>query len=165
MYSKVDCSSLTSFYNLLFQLLLYFGNNLLNTCRVNTSICNKLMQCKTTCFTTYWVKSRNHNSFRCVIYNNFHTTCSLESSDVTSFTSDDTSFYLVVIYMEDRNRVLNGSFSGDALYCFDDNLLCLVISINLSLVHYLIDVALGICACLIFETFNKTVSCLICRKS
>ena len=142
-------------------MFLYFCNNLLNACWMYTSIGYKLMQSKTTSLTAYWVKSRNDDCFRCVIYNNFNSTCSLKCPDVSSFSSNDTSFYLVIVNVENRNRVFYCCFCCYPLNCFYNNLLRFVIGIYFRLVHYFIDVALCICTCFIFETFYEPVACFI----
>lgn len=47
MYTKVDGSTLTCLDNLVIELLLNLSNNFLDTCRVDTSVSNKLMKSQT----------------------------------------------------------------------------------------------------------------------
>lgn len=105
MNTEVNGCTFTCLNNLVFKLLLNLGNNLLYAGGVYTSVSNKLMQSKTANLTTNRIKSRYYDSLGCIINNNLNTCGSFKSTDVTSFTSDDTTLNLVVINMEHADRV------------------------------------------------------------
>ena len=56
MDSKVYGCTFTSLYNLVLKLFLHLGNDLLDACRMNTSVGNKLMQGQTADLTADWVE-------------------------------------------------------------------------------------------------------------
>ena len=165
MNTKVNCCTFTGFYNFIVKLLLNLCNDFLNTCWMNSSVSHKLMECKTANFSSYRIKSRNDNCLRCVINNNFHTSSSLQCTYVTSFPSYNPSFHLVVFYMENADRVLNGCFCCHSLNSLDYYFLCLLVCIQLSLIYNLIDIACCISLCLILKALYQTVLCLFCAKS
>ena len=147
--SEVNSRTFSRFYNLVVKLFLNLGNNLFNASRVYTSIGNKLVKSQSANLTTYRVKARNHDGFRCVVNNNLNATGSLKRPDVASLTTNNTSLHLIIIDMEDANRIFNCRLRSHALNGLYNDLLCLLISIELSLVHDLIDIALSICASLV----------------
>ena len=100
MNTEVDGCTLTGFDNLVVKLFLYLCNNLLNACRVNTPVCNELVESKTTNLTTDRVEARDYDSFRSIIDYDFNATGSFKSADVTTFTTDDTTFNLIILDME-----------------------------------------------------------------
>ena len=163
--TKVNGCTLTCFDYLIIQLFLYLCNNFFYSSRMYASVSNKLMKGKTTNLTTYWVESRNNDCLRSIIYNNFNSRRSLKSTYITSFATNNASLYVVVINMEHRNRIFDSRFCCHTLYCLYDYLLCLLVGIELSLIHNLIDIACCLGLCLVLERFNKARLCLVCRKS
>ena len=132
---------------------------------MDTSVSHKLMKSETADFTTDWVECRDDDSLWSVIDNDFHTTRSLKGTDVTTLTSDDTTFHFVIINVEYADRVFHCCLSSHTLNGLYYYLLCLLVSIQFCLVHYLIDVSSRIGTCLILKTFHESCACLISRKA
>ena len=108
--SEVDAGSLSCLHDLILELLLYFCHNLLDACRMNTSVNHELVKCKTSHLSSYRVESRQKDSFRCVVNNDFNSGCSLESADVTAFTTDDAALDFITFNVEDCDCIFDGCF-------------------------------------------------------
>ena len=93
--TQVDRGTLAGFNDFFFHLLAHLGNYFFDTGGVNTAVCYQLVQCQTGNFTANRVESREYDSFRSIIYNDFHTGGSFKGTDVTTFTADNTSFDFV----------------------------------------------------------------------
>ena len=139
--TEVDGSTLTGFDDLVVELLLHLGDHFLDTCRMDTSVADELMERQTTYLTAHRVEAADDDGLRCIVDDNLHAGSSLKGSDVTALTTDDTALHLVIINMEHADRVLNGRLSGYTLDGLDDNLTGLLVGVELSLVHDLIDIA------------------------
>ena len=95
MDTQVDGSALTCFDDFIFYLFTYFGYYFFDTCRVDTSVGYQLMQCQASYFAANGVECRKYDSFRGIVYYDFYTGSGFKGTDVTSFTSDDTSLDFV----------------------------------------------------------------------
>src|SRR5574344_461000 len=144
MNTEVYSRTFTCFDDFVPQLFFHFGHNLFNTRRMDTSIADKLMESQTASFTTDRIKRRNNDSLWSIIYNDFNATGSFKCTDITTFTSDDTSFHFVVIDMEYRNSILYGSFCCHSLNGLYHNFLSLSIGIQLGLIHNFVYIASSI---------------------
>ena len=100
MYTKVDSGAFTCLDNLFFHLLTHFGNHLFDACRVDTSVSNQLVQCQTGYFTANRVERRKNDSLGGIIYYDFNTGSSFESTDIAAFASDDASLDFVRFNVE-----------------------------------------------------------------
>src|SRR5574344_313765 len=140
MNTKVYSCTLTSFNNFVFKLFLNFSNYFLNTCWVNTTISNKLVKSKTTYLTANRIESTYYNCFWRIINNDFYTCCSFKSADVSTFTAYDTSLYFIIFNMENTYRIFNRCLSSNSLYSLNNDLLCLLVSIQLSIVNNFINI-------------------------
>ena len=129
MNTKVYRGTLTCLYHLILKLFLDFLYHFLNACGMDTSVGNELVECKAAHLTAYWVESTDNDSLWSVVDNNLHSCRCLKGTDVSTFTTDYSAFHLIVIYMEHTHAVFNSRFSGNSLYCLNDNLTCLGISI------------------------------------
>ena len=67
--------------------------------------------------------------------------------------------------MEYADRILDSGFCCYTLDCLDDNLLCLLVSVELCFVHNLVDIGSGVCTSLVLKAFNESVTCFIGRKT
>ena len=67
--------------------------------------------------------------------------------------------------MEHAYGVLYCCFRSYTLYRLDDEFLCLLVSVQLCLVHYLVDVACCICASFVLKTFYQSSLCFVGAKS
>ena len=142
--SQVYGGALTGFNNLLFHLFAHLGHYLLNTCWVNTSVGNQLVQCQAGNFAAYRVEGREYNRFRRIIHHDFHTGCRFKGTNITSFTTDDTSLNFVAFDMEHRHWIFDSCFSGYTLYALNYNTFCLLAGRQFGIIHDIIDVALSL---------------------
>ena len=78
-----------------------FFDNFFNSFRLDTSIFNKSFQRHTGNFTTDGVKRREFNNFF-FLKVNVNSGCDLESSDVTTFFSDDPTLIILTWKINDR---------------------------------------------------------------
>ena len=165
MNTKVDSCTLTCFDDFIIKLLLNFCDNFLNACRVNTSVCYQLMKCQAANLTANWVESRNNDCFWRIIYNDFYSCCSLQSTDITTFTTNDATFYLIAINMENTYRVLYSCFCCNSLYSLNNYLLCLLVRIKFGFINYFVDIRSCIQLRLILQALNQTLLCVFRAKS
>ena len=165
MNAEVYGSTLSSLDDFLFNLFFNFCHNLFDTCRVDAAIGYQLVQSQSADFAAYWIKSTDDDSLGCVINYDFHSGCSFQSTDVTSFTSDDASFHLVIVDMEHCNAVLYGSFGCHTLYGLDDDALCLFVCCEFRFVHNLIDVCLRVALRFICHGLNQSLASLVCTHA
>src|SRR5574344_2287280 len=165
MNTQVYCCAFTCLYNFVFNLFLNLCNDLLDACRVDTTVSYKLMKSQTCNFTSYRVEGADNNSFRGIIDNNLDTSSSFQSTYVSTFTSDYASFDLIIFNMEYTYRVFYCCFSSDTLNCLNNYFLCLLVSIKFGIVHYFINVTLRISFSFILETFNKSAFSLFSTQT
>ena len=119
--TQVDGSTFTRFNNFFFHLFAYFSYHFFDTGRMDTTVSHKLMQGQTGNFTANRVEGRKNDCFRSIVYNDFNTGSSFQSTDITSFTSDNTSLDFIRFDMEYCNRVFNGSFRSHPLDRLDND--------------------------------------------
>ena len=165
MDTKVDCGALTNLNHLVLQLFLHLGNNLLDACRVDATVCDELVESQATGLTTDGVKSRNDNSLRRIVNDDLHTAGCFQRTDVTALTTNHTALDIVVINMEHTDTIFYSRFRSNSLNGLDDNLLCLRIGIEFCLINNLIDIGLGIGFGFILERLNQTCLCLISTQA
>ena len=67
--------------------------------------------------------------------------------------------------MEYADRIFDSCFCCYALDCLDDNLLSLLVSVELCLVHNLVDIGCGICTSFVLKAFNESVTSLVSRET
>ena len=161
MHTKVYGCTLTSLNDFLVNLLLHLRHDLLNTGRMNTSISYQLMQGQTADFTSNGVESTDNNSLWGIIYYNLNTCSSLQGTNVTTFTTNDTALYLVVLDMENSYTVLNSRFCCHTLDGLYDNSLSLLVGSHLGIIHNLVDIGSSTCLGLILKRFYQTFTSLI----
>ena len=123
------------------------------------------MESQTADLTANRIEARNHDGLRGIINYDLNAGSGLECTNVTTLTPDDTALHLVVVNMEHADRVLDSSLSGHTLDGLDDNLLGLCISIELGLVHDLIDIAGSSRLGLILHRLYQTSFCLLSTET
>ena len=155
--TQVDGSTLTSLDNLVVELLLNLGHNLLDTGRMDTTIAYQLMESQAANLTANGIETADNDSLRCIVNHDFHTTGGFQSTDVTTLTTNHAALHIVVLNMEDRHTILDGCFCGHTLNGLDHNLLGLGIGIELRLVHNLIDIGSSISTGFILHSFHQAV--------
>ena len=163
--TKVNRSTFTCFDNLFLYLFGHFSHNLLNTCRVDTSVLHQLVKRQARNLTANRVKCRKRNRLWCIIYHNFYTCGSLQGTDITSLTTNNTTLNFIIINMEHRYSILHCSLRGDTLDRLDNNLLSLFIGSEARLIHGVIDVCHGSRLGLIFEGIHELLLCLFRRET
>ncbi len=163
--SEVYAGPLSSLHNFIFKLLLYFCHYFFDTCRMYTSVHNKLMQGKSCNFSPYRVKRWQKYCFWSVVNYNLHSCSSLESPDVTSFTSDDTSFDLIAFDVEHSYGVFNCRFGCCSLYSVDYNPFGFFAGCQSRFVHNIIDIWLCLGLCLGLHVFDELVLSFLGRHS
>ena len=149
VHSQIDHGTLTGLYDLVFHLLLHLRYHLLDTSRMDTSVLYQLMQGQTSDLTANRIESGKNDSLRRIIHHDLNTGSGLQSTDITSLTTDDTAFDLVRFNMEHGNRVLDSRLRRYPLDRLDHDLLRLLISGHLRLLDDLVDVRSGLRLCLI----------------
>ena len=164
MDAKVDGGTFTGFNDFLLNLLADFCDHLLNTCRVNTSIRNKVVQGQTADFTAHRVESTDYNCFRGVIDHDFHACSGFKGTDVAALTSNDAALHIVIINMKDGDTIFNGRFRCNTLNGLDDDALGFLIGRQFRFIHNFIDVALGMRLSLGFQAFHQSFFRFTCRK-
>ena len=96
----VNVSLDDSAFTLLLDLVLYLTASLLDhfldTCRVDTSVGNKLFEGDPCDLTSDLVEAGNSNSLGSIVDDKIDACKSFESSDVSSLTTDDTSLHFVI---------------------------------------------------------------------
>ena len=101
--TQVYCRTLTRLNNLVIELFLHLSHNFLDTGGMDTAIAHQLMKGQTAALTTHGIEARDNDGLGGVIHYDFHTCSGLKGTDITSLTTDDTAFHLIIIDMEHRN--------------------------------------------------------------
>ena len=139
MDTKVDRCTFTGFYDFFFYLFTYFSHYFFDACGVDTSVGHKLMQCQTGNFTSNRGECGKNDCFRSIINNDFHTGGCFQSTDITSFTSDDTSFDFIRFDMEYRYGVFDCSFRSYPLDRLDNDTFCFFAGSQFGIIHNIVD--------------------------
>ena len=138
--TKVYASAFAYLHNLLVKLLAHLCHNLLDACRMDTAVGDQLMEREACHLATYGIKSGNKDSLWSIIYNYFNTDCSLQGTDITSFSADYTTLDLIVLNVENRNCVLNCNFRSCTLDGIDNYAFGLFACGESGLVHNIVDI-------------------------
>ena len=163
--AEVNAGTLTGFQNLVFELFLNFRHDLLDSGRMNTSVHNELVKCKSCDLSSDRIECGKKNSIRSVIHYDFNSGSSLERSDVTSLTSDDTTLDFVVLDREGSNRIFDGSLCGCSLYSSDYYSLSLFSCVKSGIIHSVVDVCLSLASRLSFHVLHEHVLGLLCSHA
>src|SRR5208283_4596014 len=97
MNTQINSSTFANFNNLLLHLLFSFGNDFLNTSRMDSSISNKLMERQTSNFSPHRVKTRNYNSFGSIVNYKFNARSSFNSPYISTFPAYNSAFNFVAL--------------------------------------------------------------------
>ena len=156
MNTQVDSGAFTGFDDFVFYLFTHFGNHFFDTCRMNTSVCHQLMKCQAGYFAANRVECRKHDSFRGVIHYDFNTCCCFQSTDVTSFTTDDATFDFIGFDMEYGDRVFDSCFCSNSLNGLDNDSFGFLVGCQLGIVHDIIDVRSSLCFGFLLQRVHQT---------
>ena len=165
MNTKVYAGAFTCFKNLVIKLFLYLFYHLFNSCRVDSAVCNQLMQSKTRNFSAYRVKCREEDCLRSIIYHNLNSGGSLKGTDVSTLTANDSTLNLIIVYVEDGYGILNCNLRSGTLDSVDYYSLSLLRCTQAGLIHNIVDVSLGVCSGLCSHSLNKVFLSLVCAHS
>ena len=160
--SKVNAGSLTGLEDFILKLFLDLSHDLFNTCRMDTSVHDKLMERKTCDFSSDRVEGRKKNRIRSIVHYDFHTGSSLQSPDVTTFATDDSTFDIIVLDREGGDRILNGSLSRCPLYRGDYYSLGFPRCIQSGIIHRIVYIRLGLASRLSLHVFHEKVLGFVC---
>ena len=138
-YTNFQCCSLSFFSDHCFYFSLCFFHHLLNSCRMDTTIYDQSFQSNSCDFTTNWVKSGQYNRFRCIINNQFNTCQRLKGTDITSLTSDNSSFHFIAWKLYNRNCCLSYMICCTTLNGTDNIFFCFLVSIRFCLCLQVFD--------------------------
>ena len=165
MNTQVDHRTFTGFNHFVFHLFFNFRHHLFDTGRMDTSVLYQLVQCQTGNLAANRVKAGKNDRFGGIVDNDLNTGSCFQGTDVTAFTSNDTSFDLIRFDMEYGNGVFDSSFSRYTLDRLDNDLLCFFISRHLRFFHDLIDIRSCFRFGFVFQRFDQAFFRLIGRKS
>ena len=163
--TQVDCGTLTHLDDLLLDLLLYLRNHLLDTCGVDTTVGNQLMQSKSCDFAANGIEARQNDRLGRVIDDDLDARSGLQSANVTTLAADDTTLHFVAIDIENRYRVLDCGLGSNALNRLNDNAFCLLVGAHLSLLDGLVNVGHRVGLSLGLHILDQNVLGLISRHS
>ena len=159
--TQVDCGALTHLDDLLLDLLLYLRNHLLDTCGVDTTVGNQLMQSQSSDLAAYGIEARQDDCLGRIINDDLDARCSLQGADVTTLATDDTTLHLVAIDVENSHRVLDCGLGCHALNRLNDNTFSLLIGAHLSLLDGLVDVGHRVSLSLSLHILDQRVLSLL----
>ena len=98
------------------------------------------MQGQTSDFTANGIKSRKHNGFGGIVHDNFHPGSRFESSDITTFTPDNTALDFIGFDMEYRNRVFDSRFGRYPLDTLYHDTFRFLVGRHFGIVHNVVDI-------------------------
>ena len=123
------------------------------------------MERQTADFTTHRIESGNHNGFWRIVNHNFNACGCFQSTDITSFATNDAAFNLVVVDMEHCHAVFNGGFRCNALDGLNHDALGFLVGRHFCVVHDFVDIRLGIGAGFILQRIHQTLLGFLCRQT
>ena len=165
MDTQIDGSTFTCLNNLFFHLFGDLCHNFFDTSRVDTSVLHELVKGKTRDLSAHRVESRESDCLWGIIHYDFYASSSLKGTDITSFTTNDTSLHLVIINMEYRNSIFYSRLRSNALNRLDNNLLSFFACGEASFVHGVVDIRHGSSLSFITECIYKLLFCFLGRKT
>ena len=131
--AEVDTGAFAHFGNLLFNLTAGLGNDLFDTCRMDTAIGDELVEREASNLAADGVEAAEDDGVGGVVDDDLHTGEGFEGADVAAFAADDAAFDLFVFEVEHADGVLDSVLSSGALDGLDDNLLGLLVGSDLGL--------------------------------
>ena len=155
VYAQIDGGALTGLHHFLFHLLLHLGHHLFNTGGMDATVGNELMQCQSANLTADGIEGADDDGFRRVVHHKFHAGGCFQGADVTSFASDNTTFYFVVINVEHCDGILHCGFSGHTLYGLDDDAFGFLVGVDARFVHDFVDVGGSVGLGLVLKAFDE----------
>ena len=132
---------------------------------MNTTVTYQLVESQTTGLTTHRIKTRDDDSLRRIINDNFHTGGCLKRTDVSTLTTNDTAFYLIIVDMEYWHTVFYCCLSSHTLNGLDNNFLGLGIGIELRLVHDLVDITCSGSLGLVLHGLHQSGLSFLCAQT
>src|SRR5690606_12052310 len=114
-----------------------------------------ILQRQTGNLPTYRIKSREDNGLRCIINDDFYTRSRLKCTDVATLSADNATLDLVVLDIEDGDRVFDGAFRSRSLYRLNNHFLGFLSGRQLSFVNNVFDLDNGFRTCFLFKVLNE----------
>ena len=165
MYTYFKCSGLTFLTDHIFYFFLCFFYHLFDSGRMDTSIYDQFFKSDTCHFTTDWIKTGQNNCFRCVINDQIYTCHRLKRTDITSLTSDDTSFHLVIWKLHNRNCSFGNMIGCAFLNCVYNVFFCFLSSLFFCLMLHFLDQLCSVQFYIFFNCFQEIFFCLFRGES
>ena len=115
-------SVLPLFPNHGFYFFLCFLHHFFNTSRMNTTIHDQFFKSNSCHFTADRIKSGQNNSLRCIVNDQIYTGQCFQCTDISSFTTDDSSFHLIAWKLYNGNgrfcHMVNRTFLNGCYHIF-----------------------------------------------
>ena len=143
----------TFFTNHSLDFFLSLLDHFFDSCRMDSAIYDQFFQCDTRHFSADWIKSGQDNCFRCIINDQIHTRKCLQCTDISSFSTNDSSLHLVIWKLYYRNRRLSHMICRTFLNCCDYILLRFLASLFFCLTFHFLDHFRGIKFHIFFNSF------------
>ena len=153
--TKVDRSTFTGLDDLFLHLFGHLRYHFLDTRRMDTSVLNQLVQRQTRDLATYRVERRKGDRLRRIVHNDLHTRSGLQRADITSLTTDDTTFHFVVLDMEDRHRALGCGLRSHTLDSLNNDFLRFFVCLQTRIVHDLVHIRHGCGLGFVFQSLYQ----------
>ena len=100
---------------------------------MNTTVNNKFFKGDSCNLPSYGIKSRKNNRFRSIVDNKIDSGKCFKGADISSFTTDNTAFHLIIRKLDNRNRCFRNMVYGTALNGIGNDITALTVSLMLSL--------------------------------
>ena len=137
--AEVDCRAFADIDNLLLDLLLDFGHDLLDAGGVDAAVGDELVVGQACDLAAHGVEAREDDRLGGVIDDDLDACCGLQGADVAALAADDAALDLVALDVEHRDGVLDGRFGRYTLNRGHDDALGLLRGGHLGLFDGLVD--------------------------
>ena len=144
VYSEVDGGTLAHLDDLLLDLFLDLGHDLLDTCGMDAAVGYKLVQGQTCDLAAHGIETAEDDGLGRVVDDDLDARCGLQSTYVAALAADDAALDLVTVDVEYRNGILDGRLGSYTLDRGDDDTLGLLRGGEFGLLDGLVDVGCGL---------------------
>ena len=163
--TQVNSCTLTGFNDFFFHLLAHFSHHFLNTCRVNTTVGHQLVKGKACNLTAHRIKTGKNDGFRSIVHNDFNTCSGFQSTDITSFATDDAALDFIAVNMENGYGIFDGRFRCHTLNGLNHNSFGFLIGCKFGFVHDVVDIGSSLSLGFVLQRFNEFFLGFFSRKT
>ena len=139
--AQVDRRALAHLDDLLLDLLLHLGHDLLDACGVDAAVGHQLVQRQARDLAAHGVEAAQNDGLGRVVHDDLDARGGFERTDVAALAADDAALHLVALDVEHRHGVLDGRFGRHALDRRHDDALGLLRRRQLGLLDRLRDIS------------------------